>query len=140
MIVIPFKKEHLKTINVQDAQKGLEHIEDDAALTAVEREFSFTVIDGDKVVACGGVACVARGRGVAWSYLSNNLKKEMVFITRTVKEYMRRVPFHRIEAHVDCNYEQAHRWARLLGFKLECERMEAFTPDKRDCALYAIVR
>ena len=38
---------------------------------------------------------------------------------------------------VDVDFPEAHRWAKMLGFKMEAERMEAYAPDGRACSLYA---
>ena len=40
---------------------------------------------------------------------------------------------------VDCEFEQGHRWAKMLGFTMEAERMRAYRPDGGDVALYARV-
>lgn len=138
--VVRFKKEHLDKIVLQERQAGLEFLETTELFSSLETEDSYSVIDGNEVLCCAGVVAMNTGRGVAWAYLANGLKEKMVVVTRSVKRYLNIAPFHRIEMHVDCDFKEAHRWAKMLGFNMECERMIAFTPDKRDCALYAMTR
>lgn len=139
MIVIPFKKEHLDRMILQERQKGLEYLETDELFETLEHQDSYTIAD-EEVLCCAGVVKMNEGRGVAWAYLADDLGAKMVGVTRIVKRYLGIANFHRIEMHVDCDFDEAHRWAKMLGFEMECERMKAFTPDKRDCALYAMVR
>lgn len=137
---IRFKKEHLDRMIHQESQKGLEYLETEELFSMLEGEDSYSIFDGEEVLCCAGVVKMNVGRGVAWAYLANELNHRMVTVTRIVKRYLNDAPFHRIEMHVDCDFEEAHRWAKMLGFEKECDRMKAFTPDKRDCALYAMVR
>ena len=140
MRVDKFQKAHLDAIILQERQKGLEYLHTDDLFLMLEGEDSYSVIEGEEVLCCAGVVKMNVGRGVAWAYLADNLNEKMVGVTRAVKRYLRIAPFHRIEMHVDCNFYEAHRWAKMLGFTMECERMKAFTPDRRDCSLYAMVR
>jgi hypothetical protein len=139
MIIIPFKKEHLDRMILQEKQRGLEYLQTDELFDSLEGQDSYSAIDYDQVICCSGVVAVAHGRGVAWSYLSQDIGNRIVAVTRAIRIYLNKSALHRIEIHVDCDFPQAHRWAKMLGFEMECERMRAFTPDKRDCALYAKV-
>jgi hypothetical protein len=138
--VIKFKKEHLDAMILQEKQKGLEFLETTALFESLATEDSYTVIEDKEVLCCAGVVAMNIGRGIAWAYLAEDLGSKMISVTRAVKRYLSIAQFHRIEMHVDCDFKEAHRWAKMLGFKLECDRMVAFTPDKRDCALYAMTR
>jgi RimJ/RimL family protein N-acetyltransferase len=93
------------------------------------------------VWGCAGFVKMHNGRAAAWAYIANGLgMRDMALLTRAVKLQLAVTEFNRIEIYVDCEFEKAHNWARHLGFTMECERMKSFTPDKRDCALYAMVR
>ena len=140
MRIDKFKREHLDAIILQERQKGLEYLETSDLFDMLENDDSYSVLDNDVVLCCAGVVVAAAGRGIAWAYLADELREKMVGVTRAVKRYLRLAPFHRIEMHVDCDFDEAHRWAKMLGFHMECERMKAFTPDKRDCALYAMIK
>jgi hypothetical protein len=140
MMVVPFTREHMQTMVLQQRQQGLESLLTEEVLSALESGQSYTAIDGDEVLACAGVLTVAPGRAGAWAYLSENVGHRMVGVTRAVKRFLQMAEYRRIEMDVDCEFPAAHRWARMLGFTLECERRRKFTPDGRDCALYAMVK
>lgn len=140
MKAIPFLKEHLEMIDPQAYQSGVLSKIDDDHLLLVEKEYSFSIVDGESVIACGGIAKVSDGRGVAWAYMGNRLSDKMVGVTRIAKTFLAKSNFHRIEAHVECDFLNGHRWAKALGFSIELDRMRAFTDSKKDCSLYSIVR
>ena len=140
MIVVPFEREHLHRMVIQQKQQGLEHLVTPDVCGVLEGGQSYTALDGDEVVACAGVIEITQGRAVAWAYISQDVGRRMRFVTRAVKNFLDLTQFRRIEMDVDCEFPQAHRWAKMLGFEMECERRRSFTPDGRDCALYAMVR
>lgn len=140
MIVLPFKKEHLQQMVIQQRQQGLEHLLTDDVYAMLANNQSYTALDGDEVLACAGVIEVAPGRACAWAYISSDVGSRMKFVTKAVRRFLDASQFRRIEMDVDCDFPQAHRWAKMLGFDMECERRKSFTPDGRDCALYARVR
>jgi hypothetical protein len=140
MIVVPFKREHLKAMVIQQKQQGLEHLITDGVCASLEGGYAYTALDGEEVLACAGAVEAAQGRAILWAYLSQNLGSRMVGVTKACKRAIELMDYRRIEMDVDCNFPQAHRWAKLLGFEMECERRRSYTPDGRDCALYAMVR
>ena len=141
MIIVPFKAEHLDELVVQPAQRHLDGWVANASFGALEGPHAFSAFnDAGECVFCGGVTEVWPNRAQAWSVISGSAGKLLPRITRATRRYMELVPWRRIEITVDCEFPQGHRWARLLGFELECERMAAYTPDGRDSALYARVR
>jgi len=140
MIVVVFEREHLRRMVIQQQQQGLEHLLTDDVCAALEGGQSFTALDGDEVLACAGVVEITQGRAIAWAYISQHVGRRMRGVTRAVKSFLDMAQFRRIEMDVDCEFPQAHRWAKMLGFEMECERRKSFTPDGRDCALYAMVR
>jgi hypothetical protein len=140
MIVAPFTREHLRVMVIQQKQQGLEHLLTSEVCASLENGSSYAALDGDEVLACAGIIEVSPGRAVAWAYLSQNVGARMRGVTRAVKRFLDISTYRRIEMDVDCNFPQAHRWAKMLGFEMECERRRSFTPDGRDCALYAMVR
>lgn len=140
MNIVPFKAEHLDELIVQPAQRHLDGWVANANYKALEGPHAFSIFNEDKCVFCGGVAEIWPGRAQAWSVMAQDAGKIMARITRSTRRLMDLVPWRRIEITVDCEFPQGHRWARLLGFHLECERMTAYTPDGRDAALYARVR
>jgi ABC-type branched-subunit amino acid transport system substrate-binding protein len=73
-------------------------------------------------------------------YLSPNAGPHMVRITKAVRRFLQACPYRRVEMTVDLDFEAGHRWANMLGFRLEAGRMLAYRPDGGTCSLYARVR
>lgn len=139
-MIVPFKREHMTLMVVQQKQLGLEHLLTKEVLDYLESTEAYSAIDGTDVLVCAGVVDMAPGRAIAWAYLAGNIGRRMVAVTRAVKKYLQSTGYRRIEMDVDCDFPAAHRWAKMLGFEMECERRKKYTPDGRDCALYAMVR
>lgn len=141
MNIVRFEKAHLDRMIVQEQQAGLMYLETDETFAAIANDDAFSAIDDDGTVyGCSGIVRVTEHRGIAWAYLARGTREKMIPVTRAVKRYLDIAPFVRIEMQVDCEFEAGHRWARMLGFEMECERMRAFSPDLRDHALYAMVK
>lgn len=140
MDVVPFRREHLREMVIQQRHQGMEKYLTPEMYDLMEGTHSFTGVVGDEVLACAGVFEMVSGRALAWAYLSDNVGRRMLHVTRAVSRYLELSPYRRIEMDVDCDFEAAHRWAKLLGFELEAERRRFYTPDGRDCALYARIK
>lgn len=142
MNVVPFKAHHLKTLSLQEEQQYLAQYMTDEQMIAIEQGgwgWSGVYPDG-LVVGCAGVLPMWQGRGIAWAYLSDAAQGlEFIKVHKAVKKFLDSCYLQRIEMTVDCDFKQGHRWARLLGFEMEAERMKAYRPDGGDCALYARV-
>lgn len=140
--VIQFKMEHLKALNIQERQAHFRQYLNDDNLRSLEQAQgeAYTIMDGDEVLAVAGVMQYGDGRGFAWSYLSDVIGNRMVGLTKAIKRFLTIADYRRIEMTVDCDFAQAHRWAKMLGFECEAERMRRYSIDGRDCALYALVK
>jgi hypothetical protein len=77
---------------------------------------------------------------MAWAFIAKTDPKNFLKGHRAVKRFLDGCYTQRIEMTVDCDFPEAHRWAKMLGFTMECERMKYYSPDGRDCALYARIR
>lgn len=141
LTVVPFIPEHLKALRLQPAQAWLVPAmqADGYGEAFVQAGPAYTAIVDGRVVGCLGVAELWQGRCAAWALLAADIGAHFVAIHRAVRAFLTECGFRRIEAYVDVGFEQAHRWARLLGFKLETpEPMEAFA-ENRSMYLYARV-
>lgn len=138
--IVPFKAEHLDQMKVQERQKGVLEFVSKDGLRTLEQFNSWSGMVGERCVAFAGVIPYGDGRGLAWAYLAEDVGKEFIGVTKAIKRYLDLVDYRRIEMAVDCQHEQAHRWAKMLGFVKECDRMKNYTVDGRDCALYARVK
>lgn len=138
MEIIPFKHVHLQNIMIQNMQSDFDKLLVPETVVELERG-GYTVIDDGEILACLGLAELSPNRALAWAYISQNIGRKMLQLTRIARRMANLSLYRRIEVDVDCDFEQAHRWAKMLGCTLECERRRAYTPDGRDCALYARV-
>lgn len=139
MQVIPFKAEHVTQIALQPKQMYLSQWVTHDQAAALEQYPSFTgMVDGE-VVGVMGVLPQWQGRALGWGLLSCTGPKNFVEVHRAVLHFLDGCYIQRIEATVDCDHEQGHRWIKMLGFELEAERMKAYAPDGHDCSLYARV-
>ena len=141
MEVIPYKAEHMDRLDLQEAQRYLAVYLDTALRKSLEGDFSFTVMDGDEVLCCAGLVAQWENRGLVWAYISETIGPgRFTVMHRHMMRLLDSMPFDRIEASVDVDFEKGHRWVRALGFTLEAPLMRRYRPDGGDSALYARVR
>ena len=137
--VVPFKAAHLAAIELQSAQAYLSEWVTQAQGRELEAHPSYTALHENKPIAAAGVIPIWQGRGLAWAFVSDAGPNLFLPVHRAVKRFLDGCYVKRIEMTVDCDFEQAHRWAKMLGFEMEAERMKHYAPDGHDCALYARV-
>lgn len=141
MDIVPFRAEHFDRLVVQEAQAYLSRwLPSKANAKALEQTEAYTGLAGGRVVACAGILPCWEGRAVTWAYLDENAGEHMLALHRAVKRFLDNCDIKRIEATVDCEFPEGHRWARMLGFELECKRMRAYRADGGDSALYVRIR
>jgi len=106
-------------------------------LLVLEKQNSWTVVADGNPVACGGTLEQWPGRHIAWVYLNKETGAHMKFITRAVQKGMAKLK-GRIEMTVRADFAQGHRWARILGFRIENEPgiLRAFGPQGEDHVAY----
>lgn len=140
MRIEKFTPEHLDALSLQDAQAYIgQFVTPEYAAWLAEYGDGYTVIDGDYVVACAGVAKQWEGRGMAWALLAKESGRCFLPLHRAVLRYLDFAGYRRIEATVDAEFMPGHRWLMMLGFERE-GRMPAYAPDGRTHDLYARIR
>jgi len=137
MNVIPFRAEHFWGMDVQPAQAYVRDYVTENDITALEKTQSFTIVEGERLLACFGWIPLYPTRASLWACISAASGPHFVGITRIAKQLIHDLPFRRLEMEVDCEFEQGHRWAKMLGFELEAERLRGLRMDGGDSALYA---
>jgi hypothetical protein len=137
--VIPFKAPHLAAIRLQAAQMYLSEWVTEEQGAALEQSPSYTAMLDDVPIGAAGVIPIWTGRAMAWSFISDTGPQHFLKCHRAVKHFLDGCFVQRIEMTVDCDHVEAHRWAKMLGFTMEAERMKAYAPDGHDCALYSRV-
>ena len=131
--LVPFQRWHMAWLQEGDSVPKF----DVDTLLALEKQNCWTVVaDGDPV-ACGGTLLQWPGRHQAWMYLNSKTGPHMRFITKAVKAGMDKLQ-GRIEMTVRADFAQGHRWARILGFRIENEPgiLRAFGPEGEDHVSY----
>lgn len=137
MIVVKFKPDHLTKIQLQQNQSHFYHWLNPENYTHLS---GFTIIVDNRIVFIGGISQIHQRRYIAWSLLSYDCGKYLTAIIRKIKQYINNnyVGF-RVECTCDYNFSQAHRMAKLIGFKCEAELMKSYEIDGRDSKLYAMI-
>lgn len=130
----------LRCMEVQEKQALGAMQATDEKLLAVSQYPSHTIWQDGRPIFCGGAVELWAGRFVVWAYVSIDAGAYFLGVHRAVKEFLDALPARRMETAVACDFPQGHRWVRMLGFRMEAERMEAYSPSGEDHALYARVK
>lgn len=140
MYIVPFEPSHLGSISLQKAQRWIgptAHPDYGKQLKAAGH--CYTMMDGDRVVACAGLVNMWENRAHAWAMISGDAGSRFVRMFRAMRSFLDMQETRRIEASVDVDFEQGHRLMRMLGFNRE-GLMKAYMPDGRDAVLYGRIR
>lgn len=141
MNVIHYQADHLLKLELQNEQFGLRGIITQQMAEILAQQPAITVADGDgTILMCGGVSTPWPNRAILWACVSVKAGARMLALHRAAKPVLDRQPYKRIETTVRTDFEQGHRWARMMGFQMEAARMECYGPDGQDYSLYARVR
>lgn len=136
---VPFKAEHVYEIEPQDAQANVPPMSLEQ-LHALEGAYAVTLLEGGKPLICCGAAEVWNGRALVWSLLDSRVDAKLFpKIFTLARAFIESLPFNRLEATVECNFENGHRLVRALGFDCQAPVMEDFYAG-RSHALYARVK
>ena len=91
------------------------------------------------MLSVAGVSKVWEGRYQAWAFLSHDAGPSgFVAVHRAVRSFLDQSDIPRIEATVDADFDEGHRWMRMLG--MECETptgMCSYYPNGRRAFLYS---
>lgn len=103
---------------------------------SLESPFTFTVWSDKEALLIGGVTPISGNRAFLYSFISKNMMSHFNGVTRLVREYLSNLPYGRIEAGVDVDFKQGHRWIKILGFELETPSAKNYNGDGRDASVY----
>lgn len=116
--IVPFKTWHLDCVFEQGSTVAGPLVFSPADLEVLEAQDNWTILFDDEPIFCGGVVQSWPGRYAAWALIRHDAAPHMRFITRRTRELL-----HwrkgRIEVTVREDFENGHRWVKLLGFKVE---------------------
>ncbi len=140
MIVRDWKKEDIGRIKVQESQLDILGSLDDLDIEPLAKIGLVKTIEQDNNVLCVlGLSPQWTNRAIAWAVLSETSGNHFIKLHRIARNLFNSFDFRRIEATVDVNFKQGHRWMKMLGFEPE-GYMKAYTPTGGDQILYARVR
>lgn len=130
---VPFRAEHFDHYEeaTEPSKGGRPSF---AMLKYMQKEHSFTTLLDGKPIASGGLMTSWPGNYWAWTYLTKACGPHMLQISRFAKAGMEGVK-GRISMTTPVNYKQGMRWAKLLGFEIECPALWHWGPDGADHAL-----
>lgn len=139
MIVRQFAPADLLLLALQPHQRAVaaEVATQEYGLELAKHGESFTVSDGSEIVAVIGLIDQWAGCARAYAFLSESAGRHMLSLTRRVRAYLDNSPVRRIEAAVQDDFAAGHRWAHVLGFRVE-GWMRKYWND-HDALLYARV-
>lgn len=140
MEVVPFKAQHFWSLPVQPAQEYVMDYVAPGEIAGLEKQASFSCVDGGDVFMCYGWVPVYATRAMLWAYISKDAGPKFASLHRIALDLINRLQFRRLEMEVDHGFEQGHRWAKMLGFTCEAPLLKGFRLDGGDSSLYARVR
>lgn len=129
--LVKFKASHLENIDLQEAQKdALDNMTDAEKQYMYTSEFAYSILEGEKVLACGGIVKLWEGRAHAWSLISGAIGRNYVALHKIVLRAMNLLDYDRVEMDVLAAHKEAVRWAEMLGFYNETPNgMINYMPD-----------
>lgn len=110
-----------------------------ASLEASGEAFTLLNEKGEALMIAG-VRLIWFNRAVAWAVFGQTVKADFVKIHNLVRKFLDASPIKRIEAVVEYDFFEGHRWVRTLGFKKEADYMENYHADGRHASLYARIK
>ena len=145
MIIVDFESDHAKEIlgrSVND-EKIRPPIEVSQFVeTMVVKNLSFTAVNNGKIICSGGIYPIWNGVGDAWFLGTNMIFDHPLKVTKIVKKYLNELmnlnSFHRVQAYVRHDWEDAQRWIKVLGMQVEGV-VRKYSPDGRDHILFSRV-
>lgn len=142
---VTFRKcspDHIAYIQVQDAQRAEQAVmvNSDYAEIATSH-IAFSAWADNRCLGAAGIVPMFPHRAVAWALISRNVGLYMLPITRKARRVIELDPTPRIEMTVDVSFRAGHKWAELVGMKLETpEPLRKFGATGADEMMYARVR
>ncbi len=129
MRLVPFEPEHAERIELRDFDRlGLEARGGPAALVALAACYAragpaWTALDGDRIVACGGVAAQPGATGNAWALTSPLVERHPLAFARAARRALeaaeRDLGLTRIQTTVHERHDVPRKWFEYLDFQCE---------------------
>lgn len=130
--LVDLQERHLALIRPQPAQA-----EEFNAAPGMPAGRGWAALVGEHPVCIGGWTQMGSDWAYSWAVLGEDVGPHMRSLTRAIRFQLDASPFARIEMRVDKGFEEASRWAALLGYELEAEGL---LPDGRDAWIYSRIK
>lgn len=140
MIVVPFIPAHLEGFKIHGWQQEAQQYLNGDYADMLQSGPSYTAVVDGEVIAIAGVVQLTAVRWQAWALMSAETSKHMLQITREIKAFLDTFE-GRLETPVLHEFEQGHRWMKILGFTNETpEGMKNYGDNGETFDLYARVK
>jgi hypothetical protein len=143
MKVVKLKAEHVRILKQTEAVSYLKDFSTDATDEALaNQEYAFAFLtDAGELKGAAGVVQYWPGRGEAWAIFNSNCgTQDFLQIHTITKKFLADCPVKRIEATVEFDFVNGHRWIQALGFICEAPLMRAYGPKGNNFSMYSKVR
>jgi len=109
----------------------------------VDKSVAYTLMCDDEILCCGGVCFYRKQFGEAWILCSRKAEEHPVATVRATKrvidDIMKTHDMYRIQATVQCDWVEAQKFIKLLGFKWE-GTLRRYGPDRSDYFMYSRIK
>lgn len=140
--IVPFMPVHVEGLKLDSNQEFFSQFlaNEEYIQTLVNGRARTGLIDGE-VMFCAGIIQLTQQRWQAWTFMSQNTSKHMLFITRSIEALLVEANCNRIETPVLHSFKAGHKWAELLKFENETPKgMKNYGDDGKTYDLYARVK
>lgn len=139
-MIVPFEPEHLLGIRNHPWQNGSTQTLPQARELA-RGHCAYTALcpRTGRALICAGIVPLWPQRAMCWASFDVEARPVMVTAHRRTLAEVRAAPFTRLEMYVIPEFMPGIRWARMLGFRLEC-LTEAGSPDGRDLLVFKRIK
>lgn len=110
-----------------------------AAINRDNNKIAWTAISEERIECCAGMTEISEGVYEAWALFSSSFKKYSISFARAMKSEVNNLDFIRLQAYVEKDFTDAHRFIKFLGFKKETELKHYYGKDNH-AVIYSIIR
>lgn len=115
--IVPFERWHLDVIEDRVEQRGEAESMRVARGLSAARGPSFSIIEGERVLCCAGLAENSDDYATAWAHFAEGLRPaQWATITAAIRGVLDECKYERVDMIVRTGFAAAHRYAAALGF------------------------
>lgn len=127
--VTRFQRWHLPLLLEQGESEGGFFQPDSITLKYMEdTPNNWTLLVEGTPLLCGGTLPQWPGRHMSWAYLNKHSGRHMCMVVRFARKAIR-APQCRIDMTVRADFLAGHKFAKMLGYRVETPWMESYGPE-----------